>query len=378
MSEVTDVVVVGGGILGLFLALELSRGSLRVIVLEAERFGSGATGNGFAWINASSKMTNSDYHSLNASGLGHYRSLAAEFGEERIGWHGGGTLFIEDEEDGSSVVGLRERMETISAWNSPVCWLDSGEISALEPNLALSKTSCALFATAEGWIEPGRLVRFLIEQGKEKGVEYREFSKVVGFRRDRLGNVSVALTKNDVINTRQVALCAGVLNQEMLQLAFVIDESIPTPVFVSKSPGLIVEVNHLASNAQIERVLYPSSVRGFHLRPTSAAGLALAADDTDEDRTESSVAELISRARKILPAIPEGVAYTSRVCERPIPIDTYPLIGKLPHAQGFSLLASHSGITLAPTLAHLLAQEIISGEIQEKANPYRASRMFAN
>ena len=57
MPDLVDVVVVGGGVLGAALTWGLARRNLRVLLLEAERLGSGATGSGFAWVTPPLKRT---------------------------------------------------------------------------------------------------------------------------------------------------------------------------------------------------------------------------------------------------------------------------------------------------------------------------------
>ena len=378
MPELADAVVVGGGVLGLFMALELSRLSWRVIVLEEERFGSAATGKGFGWINSSSKLDDESYHRLNSASVQLYRRLATEFGEDRIGWRGGGSLYVGDEADSVGVVRLRKKMETLSHFKTPACLLNSSEISALEPNLSVSSSSIALFAPDEGWVESGRLVRFLMEQGKENGVVYRDFTKVTGFQTDRLGAASSVLTDTEAISTRHVILCAGIRNQSLMRLIANGKRSDASlrelPEMIREVPGLIAEVDNLPRQCQVERVIYPAVKNGFHLRPTPAGGIVFGADDTDLIRSADSVAELISRARRVLSSLPEGVSYTSRICIRPVPIDSFPAIGGLPSMPGFSLMASHSGMTLAPILAKMLAQEIMTGGIDEKLKRYAPGR----
>ena len=51
-----DVIVLGGGILGVSLTFYLQQQGRSVLLIDDKRIGGGATGNGFAWINATSKI----------------------------------------------------------------------------------------------------------------------------------------------------------------------------------------------------------------------------------------------------------------------------------------------------------------------------------
>src|SRR5579871_6128367 len=120
MPELPDVVVVGGGILGVALAKELSLRTLRVVLLAANRLADGATGNGFAWINATAKDDDETYHRLNALGVARYDALAVQWGMETIGLHGGGALFWANGTDTAECQRLHERAARLQAWSYPV------------------------------------------------------------------------------------------------------------------------------------------------------------------------------------------------------------------------------------------------------------------
>src|SRR5579863_3802102 len=123
MPDMADVVVVGGGILGLSTAYELTRKALRVVLLEAGGLAGRATGNGFAWVNATAKWEDADYHRLNAQGVKRYRALAAEWGAERIGLHGGGALVWAEDTDPAGAKRVRRQAAWLQHHGYPVAML---------------------------------------------------------------------------------------------------------------------------------------------------------------------------------------------------------------------------------------------------------------
>ena len=100
-----DAIVIGAGIVGAGAAFALTRAGSRVALLDAGPAGSapGETGGTsratFSWINATAKTDRKDYHRLNADGLEHYRALAREFGEGRLGLHPTGMIAWADPGD---------------------------------------------------------------------------------------------------------------------------------------------------------------------------------------------------------------------------------------------------------------------------------------
>ena len=60
LPETADVAVVGGGLSGLFTALQLARGGLKVVVLEAEYFGNHASTRNFGAIGRTIRLSFSE------------------------------------------------------------------------------------------------------------------------------------------------------------------------------------------------------------------------------------------------------------------------------------------------------------------------------
>jgi glycine/D-amino acid oxidase-like deaminating enzyme len=379
MPDLADVVIVGGGILGAALACELSR-RYTVALLEARQLAGGASGNGFAWINATTKDEDETYHRLNAQAMAHYNALAAQFGPNRIGIAGGGALFWVTTENAAERDALRQRAARLQSWDYPVALLDRAELQALEPEVRFPETTMeGLFAPADRWVEPQRLIRFLIEQARQRNADIREFCPVTGFTQSVTGGISTVETAQGRIATRQVVLAAGL--QTPALVAKIGEDSRLVPV--EPLPGLLVETPPDTAVGQIHRILHPPDSQRLRLRPTPAGGLLIGADDTDalvQAQPEMSLPaaaprSLYARARQILPGLPDlEVRAMGRVCVRPMPADGYPIIGALPSVKGVYVAVTHSGITLGPYLARLLAEEILTGQPPAPLRPYRPTR----
>ncbi len=400
------MVIVGGGILGTALACELTRRTLRVVLLESHALGSGASGNGFAWINATAKVENEAYHRLNALGLARYDTLAAEWGQEQIGLHGGGALFWAAGADSEGRERLRQRAARLHAWGYPVARLDQAEMQALEPQLRFADQSSeeaeGLFAPADRWVETARLIRCLVGQARERGGDIREYCPATGFTRSVVGSISTVETPQGRIATRLLVLAAGITTPALLAQVTG-DPADLTRFPVQRVPGLLVETLPGSALGIAQRVLFPADVGGLHLRPTPGGGLLLGADDTDAALAEPSTpadkehfqdgealaerpaypedapAQLLARAAQALPDLPLAALQanaTARMCVRPVPGDGLPIAGPLPSVQGVFMAVTHSGVTLGPLLAHLLAEEIVSGRFPPLLASYRPSRFL--
>jgi glycine/D-amino acid oxidase-like deaminating enzyme len=68
----------------------------------------------------------------------------------------------------------------------------------------------------------------------------------------------------------------------------------------------------------------------------------------------------------------EARAEETWVCVRAIPADLLPVVGRA--LDGLYVVATHSGVTLAPALAELVASELLEDSDREELWPFRPGR----
>ena len=61
---------------------------------------------------------------------------------------------------------------------------------------------------------------------------------------------------------------------------------------------------------------------------------------------------------------------------RPLPLDGHPVIGASPAVPSAYIAIAHSGVTLAPIIGKLAAQELLTGRASERLADYRPIRSF--
>jgi glycine/D-amino acid oxidase-like deaminating enzyme len=83
--------------------------------------------------------------------------------------------------------------------------------------------------------------------------------------------------------------------------------------------------------------------------------------------------EVLARARQVLPGLGEARLETVRIGIRSVAADGMPVVGIAPNVDNLYLLVSHSGVTLAPVLGRLVAEELLGGP-QDRLDPYRPAR----
>ena len=390
MAEIADVVIVGGGIIGIALAYELARRTLRVTLLEAHALGSGVTGSGFAWVNATSKADrDEDYFQLNAASVRLYDEFLRLHHAEPVGINAGGTLLWADTPEQKER--LKKQAEQLLAYDYLLSHLDITEMEALEPHIQFRSPTKGeaegWYCPADKWVEPSRLVRFLADYARRNNADIREYTPVREFSLDTLGNISLIKTDKAQIATRTLIIAAGAQTPALLSLLKP-DQTLTQCVPLKRVPGILTDTGNQTAQGLAQRILYPPDRGGLHLRPTSTGGLLIGADDTDALVTEAPLPParlqeigrtLLVRASDWLPTLPiadAGRHLSTYICNRPIPQDDRPIVGRLPNISGVFVAVTHSGVTLAPLLASLLAEEIVLKHIPPLLNPYRPNRFL--
>ena len=380
-----DVIVVGGGIVGSTAAFCLGRRGQSVALVERERIGDGTTGSSFAWINATSKVADEAYHRLNAMGAALYRELAVEFGEARLGLHPSGMLQCVNRSDATEYRAMRERAERLQRYEYPSCILRATELAALEPHIPFADDAEALFAMADDWLDAPLFARFLASELQSMGSSVIEGCAVEKVELTDEGIITGVTTAQGTLNAPKVLVTVGPDTPEVLS-ALTGYGAFTTRFPMTRVPGLLVTTPSTAPAQLVRHILYiDTPANALHLRPAANGGLLLGADDTDgmvaegasPERIREAAAKLLRRTERLIPGfIGEACLDDCKLTVglRPYPQDGKTLAGALPGAEGLYLIATHSGVTLAPVLGRLMTETIVDGKVPEPLQPFSLKR----
>lgn len=371
-----NVAVIGAGIMGAAIAFRLARRGVSVALFDEGQPGHGASSHSFAWINAGAKEP-IGYHNLNRRSLEMWPRFAAEIGDhgdpDSIGLRWGGKVSWESGQ--AAAEGLMARVRQLQSWGYPTRLIDADELKRLEPSLDIGPVAAAEYSPNEGQVEPQMVVDACLRRLLELGCEIHANTEVHGFERSDDGRIRSLAAASGSRDVDAVIIAAGVSTTRLAALSSV---NVPQ----AQSPGVVIRTNPLPPLLHNVPVVYAPPLddgrREIHLRQCADGRMMIGEGDQEslaEDDTQAHADDLLARACRYLPGLVGAQAVPVPVGWRPMPLDGYPVMGFASEAPNLYVALTHSGVTLAPALSQLAAQEICDGVPADAVlGPYRPQR----
>ena len=371
-----NLAVIGAGIMGASIAWRAARHGHRVTLIDKGQPGHGASSHSFAWINAGAKEP-IGYHNLNRLSLEMWPRFAAAIGDDAdpasVGLRWGGK--VSWEADSTAAERLVTRVRQLQSWGYPSRLVDAAELGALEPSLDPGPVAAAEYSPNEGQVEPQLVVDACLRRLRELGCEVRTGTEVVGLERSGDGRVQALETDSGLAEVDAVVIAAGIDTTGLAALAGV---NVPQ----AESPGVVLRTNPLTPLLHNVPVVYAPALgdgrREIHIRQCADGRMMIGEGDQEslaEDDSQAHADDLLARACRYLPGLAGAKAVPVPVGWRPMPLDGYPAMGFAAEAPNLYVALTHSGVTLAPLLSQLAAQEICERTPADAVlAPYRPQR----
>ncbi|WP_406133910.1 glycine oxidase ThiO [Streptomyces zaomyceticus] len=371
----SDVLVIGGGIIGLVTAWRAARRGLRTAVVDP------APGGGAARVAAGMLAAVTELHygeetllGLNLASAARYPAFVAELEESTghdVGYRACGTLAVALDADDRSHLRELHALQTRCGLTSE--WLSGRECRRLEPMLAPGVRG-GLRVDGDHQVDPRRLAAALLLACRRAGVVFhRSLAQSLTVVRDRARGA--VLADGEELTADQVVLAAGSLSG---RLAGVPDEVLP-PVRPVK--GQVLRLRVPAPYAPFLSRTVRAVVRGSHvyLVPRENGELVVGATSEelgwDTTVTAGGVYELLRDAHELVPGLTELPLTETRAGLRPASPDNAPLLGPtaLP---GLHLATGHyrNGVLLTPVTGDVMAEVLTTGVLPDEARPFTPRR----
>jgi glycine oxidase len=372
--ESTDVVIVGGGAIGLACAWRAAQRGLRVRVLERDRPGAGASGVAAGMLAPVGEASWGEDAFLALALRSH--ELWPAFAEELAGACGRevgliaiGALHVAFDRDEAEE--LRRRFELMGSLGLDAEWLRASACRELERGLAPGVTG-GVYAPHEAALDPRALVAALRVAAERSGAEVIEGAEVRQLVWE--GEIVRGVRTADRAEHRaaSVVLAAGAWSG-----AGLLPAELRPPVRPVK--GQILTVRGAVAEPLCERIVVTERV---YIVPRDDGRIVIGATveelGFDVRVTAGGVHELLREAYRALPDVGELELVETLAGLRPGTPDNAPLVGRS-GVGGLLLATGHfrNGILLAPVTAAAIADLLTGAEPPSElasANPERFDR----
>ena len=374
-THTSDVLVVGGGIIGLVTAWRSARRGFATAVVDPE------PGGGAARVAAGMLAAVTELHygeetllGLNLESARRYPDFVAELTEATgldLGYRRCGTLAVALDADDRAHLRELHALQQRSGLDSE--WLSGRECRRLEPMLAPGVRG-GLRVDGDHQIDPRRLSAALVAACERAGVVFhRAWAEELSVARERA--TGVRTNDGERLEAGSTVLAGGSLSG---RLAGVPAEVRP-PVRPVK--GQVVRLTVPKLYAPFLSRTVRAVVRGsqVYLVPRENGELVVGATSEeqgwDTTVTAGGVYELLRDAHELVPGITELPLTETRAGLRPASPDNAPLLGPS-GLDGLLLATGHyrNGVLLTPVTGDVLAEVLSTGELPAEARDFTPLR----
>jgi sarcosine oxidase subunit beta len=204
LEQVADVVIIGGGIIGLSIAYHLGQRKVgKIVLLEKGQLGEGSTSRCVGGIRTQFSTEINILFSLES--IKTFNHFEEEFGVNpefrKIGY-----LFLATTEQEVKV--FKENVILQRRFGIPVEWLESGEIRKRCPYLKMDDILGGTFCLWDGYAGPSEVLSGFVTAAKKAGVIIYEGIEAKEIRVDQ-GKVTSVRTSGEEISSRVVVNAGG-------------------------------------------------------------------------------------------------------------------------------------------------------------------------
>jgi glycine/D-amino acid oxidase-like deaminating enzyme len=347
-----DVIVIGGGIVGVSTAAHLAERGRTVTLVERTAIAAGASGRNSGVVQHPFDPVLVELH---RETIDLYRALDGF----PMPAEPAGLLSVTHDVDGA------RRLAATTTASHPHLrprFVDPDEMRSLEPSLAVGVAACRLDIGYP--VGPAAATHAYAARAERAGVEVRVGTEAALWRAD--GRVDGVVVDGDRLPAADVVVAAGpwtpaVVDPSGRWRPIVPRWGVVVPVALETPPRHVLEEAEIS----IEPGAREEDDEGHAFSLVTADGVSSLGSTflpTEPDPV-ATVPSLVRRGSRFVPAIADTPLGAARSCARPLSLDGRPLVGGVPGTDGLWVAAGHGpwGISTGPASGRLVAELVLGG-----------------
>ena len=357
MTEMSEVVIIGGGIVGCATGYFLAQKGVQVTIIEKEAVGSCASGFAAGLLNPLyGHGIPGPLESLARESFGIHLSLSEEVRDETgvdPRMEATSSIWVAFNEAETEEIGelfrLTRRMEGF-----PAQWLDGTDIRSLESRVSPSVMN-GMRVEGTRQVSSYEYTLALSRAAEKRGATIRH-GTVRGLRQSSDGQVTRVVLENEEVACDKVVIAMGPWTGQVEGWL-----GIPVPVDPLKGQILRLEL----TGPPLEHSLYHSRGGYVSAKPDGLIWVGTTEEHVgfDDQPTQEARESILKEATRVMPVLSEAEVALQTACLRPVSEDGLPIIGEVPGRDGVYLAtgAGRKGILLGPAMARATADLITDG-----------------
>ena len=370
MNQTTNVVIVGGGIIGCAIAYYLRKSNVNVTIVDQGKIGTQASSAAAGLLAPLGSLSGPGaFADLLLASWNMFPLLAPELEEAsgiRLEYEQSGSLRIVRNPKNTS--NLRKRMNEWSPLGLQMQWLSGEKARQHEPLLA-ADVCAAIYAPEEAQIKAPQLVKAFARAAANSGATFYSSREILGIARQDRRVTGVYTAQDELIACNHLIVASGAW---AANCGIWLD--IPLPV--NPQRGQILTLKQ-PSPQPLQHIIFGEAV---YLAPKKDSTIVVGATKEevgfDKHITAGGIAWLLSTAIRLVPDLDRCIIDQVWAGLRPKTPDNLPILGKAPHWENVSLAVGHGsvGIMLSAITGKSIAELVVTGEAPKIIEAFSVER----
>lgn len=372
MKQTTNVLIIGGGVIGCAIAYHLRKLNIAVSVLDQGEIGAQASSAAAGLLAPLGSLSGpGPLADLVLASFALFPFLVLEL-ENASG------IRVEYERTGAlrtvrnpkRIASLQQRMQAWQPLGLEMHWLTGDEARQREPILA-HDICAAIYAPEESQIKAPQLVKAFAHAAANLGATLHSHTEITGIQHRNSLVTGISTATGETLACDHLIIASGAWAAHC-------GDWLDIPLPVRPQRGQILSLSQPAPpSPSLRHIIFGEAI---YLAPKADSTIIVGATKEevgfDIRITASGIVWLLNTAIKLTPALEHSALQTIWAGLRPKTPDTLPILGPAPNWQNVTLATGHNsiGILLSAITGPTIAELIATGRTPQLIHPFSPTR----